>query len=198
VIFVDQATDASLSSDAVPRKIDRLGKWFQRRGAVQGTVWPVLIVMGLVVAQDPPQMGLVPGGGAVKELASASADPAFVVLAGQPADQGLDVPPDRRSAGPGARGPGSSAAADDVTMPAHDRVRGNQQPQAPAPHFGYHGEQGREQGTVCPVQPRATWPPPLQDSELMAQDRPVLHPPLGCPWDAVQADAQAWAQALGK
>jgi hypothetical protein len=56
-------------------------------------------------------------------------------------------------------------------MPAQDRVRGNQQPQAPAPRFGYHGEQGREQGTVCPVQPRATWPPPLQDGELMAQDQ---------------------------
>ena len=63
------------------------------------------------------------------------------------------------------------AAADDVTMPAHDRFRGNQQPQAPAPRFGYHGEQGREQGTVCPVQPRATWPPPLQDGELMAKDQ---------------------------
>ena len=58
-----------------------------------------------------------------------------------------------------------------VPMPAHDRVRGNQQPQAPAPRFGYHGEQGREQGTVCPVQPRATWPPPLQDGELMAKDQ---------------------------
>jgi hypothetical protein len=70
-----------------------------------------------------------------------------------------------------ASDPGSRrAAADDVTMPAHDRVEGNQQPQAPAPRFGYHGEHGREQGTVCPVQPRATWPP-LQDSELMAQDQ---------------------------
>src|SRR6478752_3228513 len=49
--------------------------------------------------------------------------------------------------------------------------RGNQQPQAPAPRFGYPGEQGREQGTVCPVQPRATWPPPLQDGELMAKDQ---------------------------
>ena len=63
------------------------------------------------------------------------------------------------------------AAADDVTMPAHDRFRGNQQPQAPAPRFGYHGEQGREQGTVCPVQPRATWPPPSQDGELMAKEQ---------------------------
>jgi hypothetical protein len=56
-------------------------------------------------------------------------------------------------------------------MPAQDRVRGNQQPKSLAPRFGYHGEQSREQGTVCPVQPRATWPPPLQDGELMAQDQ---------------------------
>jgi len=44
---------------------------------VQAAVRPVLIVMGLVIAQDPPQMGLVPHEGAVQELASASPDPAF-------------------------------------------------------------------------------------------------------------------------
>jgi hypothetical protein len=55
-----------------------------------------------------------------------------------------------RPAGPGVRGPGSPAAAHDVPMPAHHRVRGNQQPQAPAPRFGYHGEQGREQGHGLP------------------------------------------------
>jgi hypothetical protein len=37
----------------------------------------VLIVVGLVGAQDLPQMGLVPDKGAVHELAAASADPAF-------------------------------------------------------------------------------------------------------------------------
>ena len=95
-------------------------------------------------------------------------DPA---LARQPPDQGLDVPPGRRPAGAGARGPGRPAAADDVTVPAQDRVRGNQQPQPLAPRSGYHGGQGREQGTVCPVQPRATWPPPSQKGELMAQDQ---------------------------
>jgi hypothetical protein len=36
-------------------------------------VRPVLIVVGLVLAQDPPQMVLVPDAGAVQELASASA-----------------------------------------------------------------------------------------------------------------------------
>ena len=38
---------------------------------------PVLIVVDLVRAQDPPQMGLVPDEGAVQELAAALPDPAF-------------------------------------------------------------------------------------------------------------------------
>ena len=37
----------------------------------------MLIVVGLVLAQDPPQMGLVPAEGMVQEFTSASADPAF-------------------------------------------------------------------------------------------------------------------------
>ena len=37
----------------------------------------MLIVVGFVLAQDPPQMGLVPDQGAVQELAPASPDPAF-------------------------------------------------------------------------------------------------------------------------
>jgi len=36
-IFVGRATGASLSSDAVLVKIDRFGRWFQRRGCVQGS-----------------------------------------------------------------------------------------------------------------------------------------------------------------
>ena len=56
-------------------------------------------------------------------------------------------------------------------VPAQDRVRGDQQPQPMAARFRYHAEQGREQGTVRPVQSRAAWPPPLQDGELMAQDQ---------------------------
>ena len=40
-------------------------------------MWPVLIVVGLVVFQDSPQMGRVPDEGAVQELAAASADLAF-------------------------------------------------------------------------------------------------------------------------
>jgi hypothetical protein len=44
---------------------------------VQEAVWPALIVVGLVFAQDPPQMGLVPYERAVQELAAASPDPAL-------------------------------------------------------------------------------------------------------------------------
>jgi hypothetical protein len=40
-------------------------------------VRPVLIVVGLVPAQDPPQAGCVPYEGAVEEFAAASADPPF-------------------------------------------------------------------------------------------------------------------------
>src|ERR1035441_10737768 len=76
-IFADQATGASVSSDAVLLKIDRLGQRFQRRGAVQEAVRPVLVMVALVVAQDPPQMVLVPDQGAVQELAAASPNPAF-------------------------------------------------------------------------------------------------------------------------
>jgi hypothetical protein len=42
-IFVDHATDASLSSYAVPVEIDRSGKGFQRRSRTQGAVRLVLI-----------------------------------------------------------------------------------------------------------------------------------------------------------
>ncbi len=35
----------------------------------------MLVVVGLVIAQDPPQMVLVPDEGAVQELAAASPDP---------------------------------------------------------------------------------------------------------------------------
>jgi len=76
----------------------------------------------------------------------------------------------------------AQAAGDDIPVPAQDGVRGNQQPQAPAPRFGYHGEQGRKQSAVCPVQPRAALPP-LQDGELMAQDQDLRGPPRSSRWD---------------
>jgi hypothetical protein len=40
-------------------------------------VRPVLIMVDLVLAQDPPEMVLIPDQGAVEKLAPASADPAF-------------------------------------------------------------------------------------------------------------------------
>jgi hypothetical protein len=61
-ILVDQTTDASLPSDTVLLKIDRFGQRFQRGGCVQGTVRPVLVMVVLVIAQDLPQMALVPVG----------------------------------------------------------------------------------------------------------------------------------------
>jgi hypothetical protein len=93
------------------------------------------------------------------------------ILAGQPPDQRPDATPGRRPPGPAARGPGAPAAADDVAVPAHDRVRGDQQPQPLAPRFRCHGEQGGEQGPVRPVQLRAPRLPPLKDGELVAQDQ---------------------------
>ena len=42
------------------------------------------------------------------------------------------------------------SASDDVAVPAHDRVRSDQQPQPLTSRFRYHAEQGREQ---CPVRP---------------------------------------------
>src|ERR1035441_8043999 len=76
-IFVDQATGAGVPSDAGLLKIDRVGQRLQRRGAVQGAVRPVLVMVDLVLAQDPPQMVPVPDQGAVRELAAASPDPAL-------------------------------------------------------------------------------------------------------------------------
>jgi hypothetical protein len=61
-----------VSSDAVLVEIDRFRQRLQRRGAVQGAVRPMLVMVDLVLAQDPPQMVLVPDQGAVQELASAS------------------------------------------------------------------------------------------------------------------------------
>jgi hypothetical protein len=43
-IFVDQATDASVSSDVVLLKIDGFGQRLQRRGTVQRAVRPVLVI----------------------------------------------------------------------------------------------------------------------------------------------------------
>src|SRR5207248_10070276 len=44
---------------------------------VQGAMRPVLIVVGLVLAPDSPQMVLIPDEGAIQELASAAPGPGF-------------------------------------------------------------------------------------------------------------------------
>jgi hypothetical protein len=96
-------TRASLSADAVLLKIDSFGQRFQRRRAVQETVRPVLVVVGLVLVHDLPQMGLFPDEAAVEELAPASSDPAFGdrVHAGRPhiaqhgPDPGIGEDPDQ-------------------------------------------------------------------------------------------------------
>lgn len=93
------------------------------------------------------------------------------VLASQPADQCPDVPAGHRPAGLALHRPGGPAATGDVAVPPQDRVRVDQQPQTPAPRFGYHAEQGHKQGPVRPIQVRAAWLPPLQDGELVAQDQ---------------------------
>jgi hypothetical protein len=49
-IFVDHATHTSEFSYAVLVEVDRLRQRFQRRGCVRGSVRPVQIVMGLVLA----------------------------------------------------------------------------------------------------------------------------------------------------
>ena len=43
----------------------------------------MLVVVGFVLAQDLPQMALIPDEGAVQELASASPDPPFDDRVGQ-------------------------------------------------------------------------------------------------------------------
>jgi hypothetical protein len=74
-------------------------------------------------------------------------DPAIApagVLAGQPQDQGPDVPAGSWPAGLALLGPGGPSAADDVVMPAQDRVRGDQQSQPVASDFGYHAAQDQD------------------------------------------------------
>src|ERR1039457_1949685 len=83
-------------------------------------------------------------------------------------DRGPDLRP---AAGLAVHGPRRPAAPDDVAVPAHDRVRGDQKPQPVAARFGYHAEQRHEEGPVRPVQLRAARLPPLQDRELVAQDQ---------------------------
>ena len=61
---------------------------------------------------------------------------------GEPEDQGPDVRAGGRSGGLAVHGPRRAAVADDVAVPAHDRVRSDQQPQPVAVGFRYHAEHG--------------------------------------------------------
>ena len=70
------------------------------------------------------------------------------------------------------------------SVPAQDRVRGDQQPHPVAACFRYHAEQGREQGPVRPVQVRATCLPLLQDCELVAQDQDLRGFHVSSRWDS--------------
>jgi hypothetical protein len=56
-------------------------------------------------------------------------------------------------------------------VPAHDRVRRDQQPQPLATRLRYDAEQGREQCPVRPVQLRAARLMALQDGDLVAQEQ---------------------------
>ena len=56
---------------------------------MQGPAWPALIVMGLVLTENPRQMGLVPDEGAVQELAAASELVADAIAS----DSGLEQQP---------------------------------------------------------------------------------------------------------
>jgi hypothetical protein len=91
------------------------------------------------------------------------------VLACEPADQGLDVPPCRRPAGPSAHGPGGPGGGRWRGASAGS-CPGGQQPQPLAAHLRYHACQGREQRAVRPRQLRAGRRLALQDHKLLAQD----------------------------
>jgi hypothetical protein len=82
--------------------------------------------------------------------------------------------------------------ADEVAVPAHDRVRSDQKPQSAAPRLGDHVEQGREQGPVRPAQVRAPRLPPLQDGELVTQEQDLGDPP---PSPRAEIAAAMWRSA---
>jgi hypothetical protein len=73
---VDDASDPVASSDPEGFEVGYLG-WerFERSGAGQGHVRPVVVVVTLAGRQDPAKMGQVPDEGPVEKLAAASADP---------------------------------------------------------------------------------------------------------------------------
>src|ERR1019366_776276 len=95
-------------------------------------MWPMLIVVDLVLVQDPPQMGLIPYKGAVQEFAAASPDPALGnrVHARRPdvAEHGPDpgVGEDRVEGGGEVRAAVADHEPDPIRVVAevHDQVTG--------------------------------------------------------------------------
>ena len=77
-VFADDAADpvAALDGEGVEVS-DRCWEGLEWRGLAEGAVWAVGVVVGLVVAQNPQQMLLVPDQCSVEEFASAAAYPAF-------------------------------------------------------------------------------------------------------------------------
>src|SRR5258708_31420224 len=76
LVLVDDASDPVASSDPEGFELGYLGwKRFERSGAGQRHVRPVVVVVTLAGRQDPAEVGQVPDEGAVEKLAAASADP---------------------------------------------------------------------------------------------------------------------------
>jgi hypothetical protein len=75
---VDDASDPVASSDPEGFEVGYFG-WerFERSGAGQGHVRPVVVVVTLAGRQDPAEVGQVPDEGAVEELAAQGADEAL-------------------------------------------------------------------------------------------------------------------------
>src|SRR4051812_32661547 len=80
LVFVEYAAESVSSADVEVVELlwfgDRIGGRPERR-AVQGAVVPVLVVVGLELAECVEQVGLVPDQGAVEEFVSAGLYPPF-------------------------------------------------------------------------------------------------------------------------
>lgn len=67
MVFVEDAADPVASGDAEVVEVgDVVRQGAQRCGVAQGAVWPVLVLEGLVLRQDPAQVGEVPHEGAIE------------------------------------------------------------------------------------------------------------------------------------
>jgi len=78
LVLVDDASDPVASSDPEGFEVGYL-RWkrFERSGAGQGHMRPVVVVVTLAGCQDPAEVGQVPDEGAVEKLTAASADPSL-------------------------------------------------------------------------------------------------------------------------